>query len=66
MSNLSVMCHLETVNQVLKKTALRTSFMECEKAFDLVEIGTDLKALNRELSVLQHCIMDTLTKFLVS
>lgn len=61
-SYLSVMGHLEMVSQVLKRTTVSVSFMECKKIFDLVEVENSPGRLVQNIS---GDVMDTLKKFIL-
>lgn len=56
------MGHLEMVNQVLKRTTVSVSFMECKKIFDLVEVENSPGRLVQNIS---GDVMDTLKKFIL-
>lgn len=56
------MGHLEMVSQVLKRTTVSVSFMECKKIFDLVEVENSPGRLVQNIS---GDVMDTLKKFIL-
>lgn len=50
------------VSQVLKRTTVSVSFMECKKIFDLVEVENSPGRLVQNIS---GDVMDTLKKFIL-
>lgn len=61
-SNLSVVGHVEMVSQVLKKTVVSVSSIECKNIFDLVEVENSLTSFVKNTV---KAAMDTLKKFIL-